>query len=195
MAAEQGDIDSQYMLASLYRRGAGVKQDMPLAARWFSAAAEQGDRAAQANLAEFYANGYGVTQNYATAAKWYREAARKGDTDSQFSLGLLYHQGRGVVQDFALAMQLYQEAAEKGHIGIINRPLYQNGEALRGISSRLNAGIKWQLNRVMKMPSSSWHSAIKLAMGYPWTLNRQLCGLRNQPTAATSNDVITCCSL
>ena len=43
MAGELGVRDSQYNLAILYARGAGVEQDLRQSWMWFSLAAQQGD--------------------------------------------------------------------------------------------------------------------------------------------------------
>ena len=50
MAAEQGDPDSQYLLAELYENGDGVTRDLDEAAKWYRLAAERGDTDAKAAL-------------------------------------------------------------------------------------------------------------------------------------------------
>jgi len=59
-AAEQGDVDAQYTLGTLYENGLGVKQDDAEAVKWYLKAAEQGDARAQINLGAMYDKGQGV---------------------------------------------------------------------------------------------------------------------------------------
>lgn len=46
-AAEAGDVAAQYMIASMYESGTGVKPDLDQALHWYTAAARQGDVAAR----------------------------------------------------------------------------------------------------------------------------------------------------
>ena len=46
-AAEQGNADAQYLLATIYEEGRGVPQDYAEAVKWFRLAAEQGHARAQ----------------------------------------------------------------------------------------------------------------------------------------------------
>ena len=56
--AEQGDINAQYNLGQIYRRGLGVTQDYKEAVRLYTLAAEQGHAEAQNNLGVMYSKGY-----------------------------------------------------------------------------------------------------------------------------------------
>jgi TPR repeat protein len=47
LAAEQGDPDAQYNLATMYDQGRGVPQDPAAAMKWWRLAAEQGHLAAR----------------------------------------------------------------------------------------------------------------------------------------------------
>jgi len=69
-AAEQGDAESQYILARMYAKGDGVSQDYTEAAKWCCKAAEQGQPVAQFNLGGMYANGQGVPQDLVKAYMW-----------------------------------------------------------------------------------------------------------------------------
>ena len=56
-AADRGDAEAQYQLASLYRSGRGVPKDHGKASRWLREAAGQGHVKAQYNLGVMYENG------------------------------------------------------------------------------------------------------------------------------------------
>src|SRR5262249_14251720 len=56
-AAESGNSEAQYRLASIYRSGRGVPQDELRAFKWMKAAAEQHHSSAQFNLAALYLAG------------------------------------------------------------------------------------------------------------------------------------------
>jgi len=80
--AELGDVEAQYNLGVLYDEGAGVEQDLAVAADWYRKAAEQGFIDAQTNLGTMYYYGHGVACDYQEAAKWFRLAADQGDTEA-----------------------------------------------------------------------------------------------------------------
>ncbi len=61
--ADQGDIDAQFILGTLYDVGQGVTQDYAAAIRWYRKAADQGNAKAQSNLGIMYDNVLGETQD------------------------------------------------------------------------------------------------------------------------------------
>jgi len=69
MAADQGEISSQYTLGIMHLNGEGVAQDYVAAAEWFSKAANAGSAGAQLQLAHMYEQGTGVEQDYVEAYK------------------------------------------------------------------------------------------------------------------------------
>ena len=70
--AEQGHIESQFVLGLLYRNGKGVEKDFSTAIKWYLLAAENGHAKAQAKLGYMYVNGEGVNKNYVRAYMWGR---------------------------------------------------------------------------------------------------------------------------
>ena len=80
--AELGDVEAQYNLGVLYDEGAGVEQDLAVAADWYRKAAEQGFIDAQTNLGTMYYYGQGVPCDYREAAKWFQLAADQGDSEA-----------------------------------------------------------------------------------------------------------------
>jgi TPR repeat protein len=80
--AELGDVEAQFNLGVLYDEGAGVEQDLAVAADWYRKAAEQGFIDAQTNLGIMYYFGHGVARDYHEATKWFRLAAEQGDAEA-----------------------------------------------------------------------------------------------------------------
>src|SRR5215471_13484503 len=77
-AAESGNAEAQYRLASLYRSGRGVPQDELQAFKWMKAAAEQNHMNAEFNLATMYLAGRGVAADVGQATVWLKKAASRG---------------------------------------------------------------------------------------------------------------------
>ena len=101
--AEQGDLDAQFKLANMYRKGIGVPQDYKTAVKLYNPPAEQGNSLAQYNLGIMYSFGLGVLQDYETALKWYILSAEQGNTFAQYNIGRLYYLGHGVKEDMIYA--------------------------------------------------------------------------------------------
>ncbi|MBT6449506.1 MAG: PQQ-binding-like beta-propeller repeat protein [Verrucomicrobiales bacterium] len=113
--AEAGNVDAQYNLGEMYRKGEGVEQDFKEVVKWYQKAAGQGNAPAQSNLGVMYYNGKGVEQDFKEAVKWYQKAADQGNTSAQSNLGFMYANGKGVEQDFKEAVKWYQKAADQGN--------------------------------------------------------------------------------
>src|SRR5215468_7311495 len=81
-AAESGNAEAQYRLASLYRSGRGVPQDEALAFKWMKTAAEQNHANAQFNVANMYLAGRGVASDAGLATVWLKKAASHGHDEA-----------------------------------------------------------------------------------------------------------------
>ncbi|MGI4851348.1 MAG: tetratricopeptide repeat protein [Janthinobacterium lividum] len=114
--ANQGDVESQFILARSYFKGEGVERNMEKAFEWYSKAAEQGDFRAQGNLANCYSKGKGVERNMEKAFEWYSKAAEQGDARAQNILGNCYLKGEGVERNIEKAFEWYSKAAEQGDV-------------------------------------------------------------------------------
>ena len=77
-AAEQGDVDVQFMLGVMYAYGEGVPQDYAEAVRWYRKAAEQGHASAQYYLGLMYTIGQGVPEYHIQAYVWISITAAQG---------------------------------------------------------------------------------------------------------------------
>lgn len=71
IAADAGDVTTQFTLAERYYYGDGVQRDFRLALHWYERAAMGGHTEAQHNLAHMYRVGQGTEQNLVMAKAWY----------------------------------------------------------------------------------------------------------------------------
>jgi len=76
--ADAGDAESQFQLGDRYRKGLGLKKDLPKAAKLMEAAAMAGHGEAEFSLGEMNEEGEGVLQDYVSAHAWYNLAALHG---------------------------------------------------------------------------------------------------------------------
>jgi plasmid stability protein len=76
--AEAGNVESQFQLGEMYRKGSGLQQDLPKAAKLIEAAATAGYGEAEFSLGEMHEEGEGVLQDYVSAHAWYNLAALHG---------------------------------------------------------------------------------------------------------------------
>lgn len=119
LAAESGDVKSQYRLGEGYLLGkCGVKRDPVKTVTWLSKAAESGDVAAAEKLAKAYAVGDDIDRDDALAAKWYRVAADAGSAPAQMSLAHIYMSGIGVDADKKQALAWGVKAASAGDVSL-----------------------------------------------------------------------------
>ena len=117
--AEEGELLSQYGLASLYHDGKGVAQDYEAAMRWHKLSADQGNGYALNKIGEMYENGHGVSQDYEAAWEYYVEASQAGVPDALFNAGVMLATGKFGQENVGSAIQYYEAAAERDHEGAI----------------------------------------------------------------------------
>lgn len=86
--AEQGDAQSQYILAYCLQVGQSITQDDDKAVQWYIKAAMQGHVAAQHNLGCLYMTGEGIEQDYEQAYAWALLAASNGNDSLRKALQL-----------------------------------------------------------------------------------------------------------
>ena len=73
-AAEQGNDEDQFRLATVYYNGEGATQDYAKAFIWFEKASDQNNFHAQYSLGLMYANGKGVAKDESKAQEWIDQA-------------------------------------------------------------------------------------------------------------------------
>jgi TPR repeat protein len=79
LAAQGGDVEAQFNLATALLAGPDGAPDAERAFHWFYQAANQGLAPAQTKVGILYATGQGVAQDAIEAHKWFEIAARQGD--------------------------------------------------------------------------------------------------------------------
>lgn len=141
-AAEHGDGKSQYALAGMYERGAGVARNPQEAIRWYQASARSGYAPAQFKVGRMYGRGEGVPMDRNAATRWYMKAAEQGYPDAQYYMGYRYEHGKGTAQSHAEALRWYGKAAEQGNVSAMDGlgSMYQAGH---GVPQNHVEAYKW----------------------------------------------------
>jgi TPR repeat protein len=125
--AEDGDVQAQYAIGTMYELGLGVTQNREEAVKWYRRAANLGFADAEYSLAESYENGRRVPRDYEEAANWYRRAAEHGHRLAPENLGIMYLFGSGVAKDHVFASMWFIIAELKG-----NKAAAQNRKSAEG---------------------------------------------------------------
>jgi len=86
LAAQQGDPNALFGLATMYEEGEGVATSIEKAVEFYTSAANQGHASAQCNLGCMYVNGEGVDQSNELGRAWWIKAAVQ---DQEIALQLL----------------------------------------------------------------------------------------------------------
>jgi TPR repeat protein len=113
-AADMGNPEAQYALATLYKEGRGVPKDLAAAAHLLAAAALADNVDAQVEYAIALFNGLGVEKNEQLAAALLKKAARKGNPVAQNRLANVLAVGRGLPADTVEAMKWHLIAKAGG---------------------------------------------------------------------------------
>jgi TPR repeat protein len=99
-SAEKGEVKSQFVLSTMYRRGLGVDADEYKGFDWCEKAAREGHLEAQFQLGLMYLEGEGVTEDETKAQNWLWEAADRGYPQASEVLTYIfsedYHQQYGL---------------------------------------------------------------------------------------------------
>lgn len=145
MAADAGNADAQYYLATCYVDERGVEKDLQEAIRLYIRAAQQGHKNAQFNLAWSYEQAQGVDQDLKQAAYWYQRAAEQGHIHAQYYLALIYYYAKGLLTpNYEDAFRWFHAAAKQGHA----KSQYMTAVCYtdeKGISRDYEASIDWYI--------------------------------------------------
>lgn len=96
VSAERGEMNSLFILSTLYRRGLGTETDEYEGFRWCKMAAEEGHLEAQFQLGLMYLEGEGVTDNETEAQKWLWAAADRGYPQASEVLTYIFSDDYGI---------------------------------------------------------------------------------------------------
>ena len=115
-AAEQGSLESQWVLSTVYQFGrGGVPADPAESFKWALKAAERGHMIAQHNVGSAYLHGTGVERNLEQARYWYGRAAEQGFAHSEWMMGRIYLEGIGVAPNRDEALKWLTKSLAQGH--------------------------------------------------------------------------------
>ncbi|ORY53168.1 HCP-like protein [Rhizoclosmatium globosum] len=126
MAAEQGNIEAKFGLATLYQEGAkkiGISKNANKAMRWFEELAESGNFRGQLGLAELYHDGEGINVDFNKALYYANLAASQNCADAHQLLGDMYLNGRGITKSADQAFSHYFKSAKLNNTdaGCVNK--------------------------------------------------------------------------
>ena len=79
LAADDGHVESMYLLGVAFASGRHVERSYVTAARWFHMASRKGHARAKTSLAYLYSTGKGVRRDLIIAYVFFQEAAAGGD--------------------------------------------------------------------------------------------------------------------
>mgnify|MGYP002855395844 CR=1 FL=1 len=115
--ARGGNARAQYMMASNYYYGDGVKQDYALAIMYANLAMVQGYPKSWRRWGEFYQDGLAVKKDYRKAREFYEKGAKMGDYNCYNKVGDMFYYGWGFPMDYQEAVKYYlkgERAPEQG---------------------------------------------------------------------------------
>uniref|UniRef100_A0A674AY03 SEL1L adaptor subunit of SYVN1 ubiquitin ligase n=1 Tax=Salmo trutta TaxID=8032 RepID=A0A674AY03_SALTR len=110
-AAEQGWVDGQLQLGTMYYNGIGVKRDYKQAFKFFNLASQAGHILAFYNLAQMHATGTGVLRSCHTAVELFKNVCERG----RWSDRLMAAYGNFKDGDMDGALVQYLLLAEQGY--------------------------------------------------------------------------------
>jgi len=113
-AAEKGDPQAHTLVGRIYAEGAGVPQNLTLAAQWYARAAELGDVEGAFAYGVLLAKGEGVANNFEAAARMFEAAAAHRHPLANYNLALLFLKGQGKPENPYRAFAHMLFAAEAG---------------------------------------------------------------------------------
>lgn len=137
--AEEGQVESQLMVAWLLLKGLGVVQDEEGSARWFERAAALGSP--QGGF--YYARYLTRLGRYQEARSHYASAAQTGHLPSMFWLGYASAQGKGAELNLVEGYRYLKQAARGGHVHALREIAILDLQGHRGFLWRLIGAIEF----------------------------------------------------
>lgn len=114
--ADEGDVESMLIAASLFRQGYKVPKDKQRAVEYYRKAADNGSDMAMFQLAIMQRDGIvDGTPNIGEYVQWMTKAADAGNVDACYNIGLYYFSIRPAKNADALTFKYLQKAVEGGN--------------------------------------------------------------------------------
>jgi uncharacterized protein len=108
--------DHQFILATQYHQGQGVKKDLVLAIYWYEQAATQGHREAQFKVGHLLCEECTAMNEFQRGFDWLQKAAQQGQIHAQYEVGYMYLEGKQVKKDLQQAKHWLEMASKAGHV-------------------------------------------------------------------------------
>ena len=161
-AAEEGDPEAQYNLASEYRSNhCATKEQQSESLLWFHKSAEQGNPLAQFECGKYHY----YHKNFTEAVQWYQKVIQQKQpnikkTEASLMLGRCYYYGEGIEKDYNKAVQLFLEI---NHFFCFDE-LYVKTCYLLGTCYENGLGTEKNYKRALEWYNKCWSHA-------PWYIN------------------------
>ncbi|GEK15148.1 tetratricopeptide repeat protein [Aliivibrio fischeri] len=128
-AANNGSIEAQNKIGTIYAKGIGTEANTQLATQYFLKAAANQSSMAYYNLGKIYES----EEKYSTSIDWYNKAIEENNSNAMNNLADLYLHGKGLVQNTHQAELLYIQAAELGNATAMRNLgfLYTNNKEIK----------------------------------------------------------------
>jgi len=114
--AQQGDSQSQFVVAKNYLAGVNIDKDIDKGIEWLTLSAKNDHISAQLQLGTLFLDGEHVKKDLPQAYRWIKSAAESGDTTAQLYLGDMYKKGLGVKRSNSKAIKWYRKSANRGNV-------------------------------------------------------------------------------
>ena len=111
--AENGDVESQFKLGSLYYEGTIFAKDIEKGLYWLEKAAAAGNVSAMTNCHVHWT--YGDESNKHIGKLWAMAAAATGDSNAQYNYAVTLKKGDGGQADLRRAIRYYRLSARQGN--------------------------------------------------------------------------------
>ncbi len=153
--AQRGDVEAQYVLATLYKSTInGTASEPKQAIHWLQSASKNNHGKSQFLLGIHYLKGDNIARNPKLAFDLLNKSARQGVDGAQFNLALMYERGDGIAVDNAAAIRWYQAAANGGNA---------NAQQNLGIKYLLGEQIAADTTKAMNLITAAANSGLKNA--------------------------------
>lgn len=153
--AQKGDVEAQYVLATLFKSTInGVPAQPKAAIQWLQSAAKNNHGKAQFLLGIHYLKGDHLARNTTLAFDLLNKSARQGIDGAQFNLALMYERGDGIPADNAAAIRWYQAAANSGN---------SNAQQNLGIKYLLGEQVAADSKKALNLITSAANSGLRNA--------------------------------
>lgn len=144
--ADNGNVNAQFKLASMYEEGEGVAKNIDQAKHWYKIAAKGGSKPAaqRENYLRIKEKGF----NAANDKVWLDSVtadAEAHDADAVYLLAQLYHDGVGVKKDLVKSLELFKEIKSLGEANVEKEIVSINREIAADKIARQNHKKKIEL--------------------------------------------------